>query len=243
VDWWQVVLIILVSIIIGLLAGYLLSYLIVTLILKKPFTMPFIKRAMAPTTEEQLKFTTPDLFIELIKKPVAVEQLTREQTRRAAEEARKTREVEEETKKEAERLAKEQARRIAEEARETREAEERVGKEALAAEGPLESIMPGIVAEIESNYRIASEPWTGQLLSFQTGVWDVSPNKVNALPADLQEDLTQAYADIRLANSIVWLSTELGRRSSNLDENYTKLCISITTRFERIVPLLKQSGS
>ena len=80
------------------------------------------------------------------------------------------------------------------------------------------------------------------MLSFQTHAWDTSQDEVHKLPANVREDLTQAYVDMRLANSIVWLSTELGRRSQNLDENYIKLCTSIAVRLDRITLLLKWTG-
>ncbi len=109
-------------------------------------------------------------------------------------------------------------------------------------EEQLKPTASDLSAEVESNRRTATEPWTGKLLPFETSVWDTSGDKVHTLPANLREDLTQAYADMRLANSIVWLSTELGRRSENLDENYMKLCTDIAAKLKRITPLLKQSG-
>ncbi len=109
-------------------------------------------------------------------------------------------------------------------------------------EEPQEPIVPELVAEVENNHRIATKPWTGELLPFQTGVWDTSPDKVHILPANLQEALTETYTDMRLANSIVWLSTELGRRSQDLDESYMKLCANIAAMLDKVVPLLKQPG-
>ena len=98
-------------------------------------------------------------------------------------------------------------------------------------------------AEIEKNRTIASERWNGQFLPFHTHAWEARQDGVPMLPANLREDITQAYVDIRLANSVVWLSTQLGCRSQNLDEKYTQLCANIATRFDRIMPLLKHSGS
>ena len=238
-DWWQIALIILVSIIAGLLVGYLLSYLIITQLLKKPFVR---KREPATVVEEPLKSTVPNLLTELIKKRETTEQLTKEQAKREAEEVRKAREIEKQARKEAELQAKEQARREAEEAKRAREAEKQEGKEAAVVEEPQEPIVPELVAEVENNHRIATEPWTGELLPFQTGVWDTSPDKVHILPANLREALVETYTDIRLANSIVWLSTELGRRTHNLDENYMKLRTNIAERLDRIKPLLEQLG-
>ena len=115
-------------------------------------------------------------------------------------------------------------------------------KEAAVVEEPLESVAPNLVTEVRNNRRIVTEPWAGKLLPFQTHVWDTSQGEVYKLPGNLREDLTQAYVDMRLANSIVWLSMELGRRSHNLDENYMKLCANIAVRLDRITPLLKWSG-
>ena len=267
-DWWQIALIILVSIIAGLLVGYLLSYLIITQLLKKPFVR---KRETATVVEEPLKSTVPNLLTELIKKRETTEQLTKQQAKREAEEVRRAREIEKQAGKEAELQAKQQAKREAEEVRKTREAEKQAGKEAelqakeqarrepeeakrareaekqerkeaAVVEEPQEPIVPELVAEVENNHRIATKPWTGELLPFQTGVWDTSPDKVHILPANLREALTETYTDMRLANSIVWLSTELGRRTHNLDENYMKLRTNIAERLDRIKPLLEQLG-
>jgi hypothetical protein len=108
-----------------------------------------------------------------------------------------------------------------------------------ASEKELRTASPDLLAEIENNHRIATQPWVGQLLSFQTSLWDTSQDEVHTWTTDLRDDLKQAYADMHLANSIVWLSTELGRRSQNLDENYIRLCTSVAARLARVVPLLK----
>lgn len=155
--WWQIVLIILVSIILGLLVGGLISYLIAQLS-KKPLLK---KRETTAAVEEQLKPNLPDLL-----------------------------------------------------------------------------------TEIESNRRVAAEPWSGNLLPFETQVCATSQDEVHRLPTKLRADLTKAYDDIRLANGIVWLSTELDRRSQNLDEYYVKLCTNIATTLDGVTtPLQKQSGN
>ncbi len=224
-DWWQIILIILSFIIVGLLVGYLLSYLIVTRVLKKPFQQPFIKklfqqlfiekRETTVVVEEPLTSTTSDLFAESLKKREITEQQAKE----------------------------EQAEREAEEVRRAGAPEEREQKEAPVVEEELTPTAPDLVTEVENNKRIAAEPWTGKLLLFQTHVWDKSSDEINTLPANLRQDLIQAYVDMRLANSIVWMSTELGRRSPNLDENYRKMCTNIGARLDVIAPSLKQSAN
>ena len=209
-DWWQIGLIILVSIIIGLLVGYLLSYFVIILHRKKPF---FKKHETSKVIGEPLKFAMPNPLAGSIKKRVATDQQVKEQTRIEAEEARRVRET----------------------AKQTRE-------EGAVIKEPRESIVSNLVAEIENNYRIASEPWTDKLTPFQTVVWDTIKSKIHILPANVQKVLAETYTDIRLANSIVWLSTDLGRRSHNLDDNYTKLCTTIAERLGKIKPLLEQLG-
>ncbi len=189
------------------------------------------------------------------------EQIAREITQRGAEATRKARELEEITRKEAEQQARESARKeIEEKARKEAEqrARETAQKEAEAVKQAPETDRekpekvpvggennkidtPGLLAEVENNRMLANEPWTGKLIPFQTYVWNTNPAELNTLPASLREEMAQAYSDIQLANSIVWLATELGRRSPSLDENYMKLCTNIAARLETIEPLLKQS--
>jgi hypothetical protein len=107
---------------------------------------------------------------------------------------------------------------------------------------PATSVASGLFAEIEADYKTATQPWAGKLTSFQTQVWDSNSDGAHSLSPSIREGLTQAYADMRLANSIVWLSTELGRRSASLDESYVKLCATIADRLGRAMPLLKQSS-
>ncbi len=99
-----------------------------------------------------------------------------------------------------------------------------------------------LLGEVKNNHKIATEPVADKLLSFQTQVWDARQYEFDRLPGNLREELTQIYLDIRLANSIVWLSTELGRRSHSLDENYIKLRTTIAERLDRIKPLIERLG-
>lgn len=113
-------------------------------------------------------------------------------------------------------------------------------KPTLVVEEQLKYTPPDLVEEIESNRKIATEPWTGKLLPFQTHMWDVLQDEVDKLPTNLQEGLVQVYLDIRLANSIARLSTEFGHRSRNLDESYMKVCTTIAERIDRLKPLIKR---
>jgi chemotaxis protein histidine kinase CheA len=346
VDWWQVILIILLFIIAGLVVGYLAGYLIVTRLLKKPFvvalpgqhsstsstrqaykpdTSGFISRItqifgkirpekekqtntakqetpqITEATKEIPKTAAPEFPTEPVKEKdkKIIEQQTRELIQKEAEEARRARLVQEREKKKAEQIAREIAQREAEAARKARELEEKNRREAEqqareSAQKEIEAARkaqeleeknrkeaeqraretaqreaeatrearetgkeeaekvtvggeqvkidtPGLLAEVENNRMLANEPWTGKLIPFQTYVWNTNPAELHTLPASLREDMAQAYSDIQLANSIVWLATELGRRSPSLDENYMKLCTNIAARLETIEPLLKQS--
>ncbi len=102
---------------------------------------------------------------------------------------------------------------------------------------PLSSLLE----EVETNLRIATEPWDGKLLPFQSSKWDALQSEVNKLPANLQEELSQAYVDIRLANSVVRLSTEFDHTTHDFNESYIKLRTSIAERLTKIKKLMEQS--
>lgn len=91
-----------------------------------------------------------------------------------------------------------------------------------------------LLAEIEHNHNIASHPLGEKLLPLETRVWETQQHEVDKLPANLRDELQQVYIDIRLVNNLVWLSTALERRSSDLDQTYTKLCNAIAERLDRV---------
>ena len=98
--------------------------------------------------------------------------------------------------------------------------------------------VPDLFVEIEHNRRVASAEWKGELQLFAMRAWDNRGDEVHSLPAEVRSELGEAYSDMALANSIVWLSTEMARRSPSLDESYIKLCSSIAERLNRIKPRL-----
>jgi hypothetical protein len=108
---------------------------------------------------------------------------------------------------------------------------------------PPKTTVPDLFAEIEDNRLIANQTRSGNLQAFQTKAWDTKRDEVNLLPVELREELTQAYFDMSLANSIVWLATEMGRRSSGMDESYLKLCTSIADRLNWLKSPLEQLRS
>lgn len=103
-----------------------------------------------------------------------------------------------------------------------------------------EFITADLIVEVNKNYKIATEHGINELLPFQTQRWDTNLYKVNELPVDLRQGLEQAYADMQLANLIVWWSIEFGRRTPDLNEKYMKLCNSIIERLDRLKPLIER---
>jgi hypothetical protein len=99
-----------------------------------------------------------------------------------------------------------------------------------------------LLAEVKQNRKIAAEPLGDNLLPFQTGVWDAHQYEVDRLSADLRDDLEQAYTDMRLANSLVWLSTEFSHRTPSLNDNYAKLRASIAERLDKINSLIEKTA-
>jgi hypothetical protein len=99
-----------------------------------------------------------------------------------------------------------------------------------------------LIAEIEYNRRLSSSEWTGELQPFQTNAWDNQGEDIHSLPAEVRNELSEAYSDMALANSITWLSIEMKRRSPSLDESYTRLRSSISERLNRAKPQLESNG-
>ncbi len=97
----------------------------------------------------------------------------------------------------------------------------------------VQSSAADLVAEVEANRRLATGAWNGKLQQFQTRAWDSRGDEVHELAPDLRDQLAEAYSDMSLANSIVWLATEMGRRSESLDDSYVKLRTSIAGRLDR----------
>ena len=97
-----------------------------------------------------------------------------------------------------------------------------------------ESSKSDIVKELEINLSIATTLWSDKLLPFQTSFWDSKHTEDEPLLTSHIQDLIQLYIDVGLANNIVWMSTEFGHRSKELDESYMKLCASIAGRIKEI---------
>lgn len=209
-DWWQILLIIVGSIISGLLVGILISYLI-SLLMKKPLS----KTATAAAEQPGAVFG----------------RLARRFTRSSTPEPQSAPAILTEP---AGPTVTAQPTPV-----QVNPPEEMVAEESVVPSGQTIDVATELLDEVEQNRRLAATPSKDKLVPFQTKVWDLYRDGLQTLPVNLREDLTQAYVDIRLANSIVWLSAELGRRSPNLDESYSKLCRNIATRLDRVRPQLK----
>ena len=98
------------------------------------------------------------------------------------------------------------------------------------ADNSKQSYKSNLFTELEINLTVATLPWTDKLLPFQTSVWDSKHGEGEPLMITHLYELIQLYVDIGLANNIVWLATELGHRSKELDESYIKLCKGIAER-------------
>jgi hypothetical protein len=92
-----------------------------------------------------------------------------------------------------------------------------------------------VYKELESNLDIATLPWNGKVTAFQTTAWDTDQAALGPELAVQRSEIAEVYIDIRLANNIVWISNEVGRKSSNLDESYKQLCSKIAERLDKII--------
>ncbi len=99
---------------------------------------------------------------------------------------------------------------------------------------PAKFPLPELLVEMEHNLKIVTEFSGDNLLPLQSNVWDAGRYLAHKLPVNLREQLVQVYSDIHLLNQIVRVSTELGYRSSFLDERYGKRVTTIAERLQRI---------
>ena len=107
-------------------------------------------------------------------------------------------------------------------------------KASSVAEEQPSLMMSDLLAEVKHNREIATRPLGDKLPPLETRVWDAHLYTVLELPANLRDDQEQVYIDIRLANSLVWLSTEFGRRTPDLNVNYVKLSAKIAEGLNKI---------
>jgi hypothetical protein len=96
-----------------------------------------------------------------------------------------------------------------------------------------------IYKELELNFKIAKTLGTGTLVPFQTNSWDSEQaNHIEPEFEEMRNEISEAYVDIRLANSVIWLSNEVGQRSSDLDKGYGQLCGKIAGQLKQILSSL-----
>jgi len=108
-----------------------------------------------------------------------------------------------------------------------------------AAQETPDLAVSSLFVEVKHNYEVATQPPGDKLSPLETSVWDKHFYEIEKLPPNVREDLEQVYIDIRLVNSLVWLSNEFGRRTPELERNYTRLCNNIIGRLDRIVQSLE----
>ena len=237
-DWWQIALIILAAIAAGLLVGGAVSYLITRFLNRssvkerEPAAMAWEPLQTAKTSPIRRFFNKffakKTEFPEVVTQEVAAQEIVAQEV--SAQET----------------IAQEVAAEPQPSYPPEPPANKTPPKKGETSEKAIEEptfTASGLLEEIEKNRRIASDalPSTGNLTPFETSMWDASRDGAHNLPSNFRDDVAQAYVDMRLANSIVWLSVELGRRSPNLDESYSKLCNNIANRLNRISPQLKQN--
>ena len=95
-----------------------------------------------------------------------------------------------------------------------------------------------LLSEIRTNLKIATTPWTGKPLRFETTKMDNNKGEFDSLISDYRADIREAYTDMAMANNIVWLVTDLGAGSKDLEDSYVKLCVKISERLSKLLQAL-----
>jgi hypothetical protein len=93
---------------------------------------------------------------------------------------------------------------------------------------PVKSQDYELMREVGDNLTIAAAAVKGKLVSFHSEIMYAHSSRLNALSSQVREDLSEAYKDIRLANTLVWLSRDMGRQSREMESGYLQLCNKIS---------------
>lgn len=168
----------------------------------------------------------------------AKEQAERLEQEKAEQEAqeRKMRDEREKMRLEAESLAKKESEQLA-----VKQAGGKASDKVLGAGSKAISEQTGkvlgddVLSEVSANLKIAKQSRIGQPEPFNTEVWDSKNSEISYLPVELRYELGEAYTDIRLANNIVWLVTEVGGASTDFKRSYEILCGKIAERLSGIL--------
>jgi hypothetical protein len=97
------------------------------------------------------------------------------------------------------------------------------------------SVNSDLAMELKTNLAVATTPWEDKLLPFQNKGWNAAHGRFEGLDVNVHQELIQLYADINLANHIVWMGNEIGHRTQDLNESYLKLRVSIANRINNVL--------
>ena len=92
-----------------------------------------------------------------------------------------------------------------------------------------------LLEEIDDNRKSARSSSGSKMIPLRTDVWDASQGIIRSMDPGLRRDLEAVYADIRLLNQLVWLSSEFHRSSRAILSRYADLSLAIAKSLDDIV--------
>jgi hypothetical protein len=124
------------------------------------------------------------------------------------------------------------------------DAEEKAEAESAPSLANLLASLPRteFVLEIESNLSTARAPQKDNLIAFQTRILEAESSRADSSRPELQKALKAAYTDMRLANTLISLSSATGHKRPEIYDSYLGLCSRIEERLERLTLSLASSG-
>jgi len=103
----------------------------------------------------------------------------------------------------------------------------------------LRGAMHSILVELETNLKVAKQPFTGRLVPFATEMWDYHKGGILELPKDTQTALHQVYIWVREANALVQSNLQLSYGLGYYNNEYQKKCTEIAKGAEEAIELLR----
>ena len=96
-----------------------------------------------------------------------------------------------------------------------------------------------ILVEVETNLKLAKEPFQNRLVPFVTSMWEVHKGEILALPRNLQDALYQVYVEIQMANALVQSDVRLDYGLGYYNEPYKEKSGKVAEKAEMAIKLLR----
>lgn len=102
----------------------------------------------------------------------------------------------------------------------------------------LRNAVHNILAEVETNLKLARHPWQDKIMPFIRSMWDAYSGHILGLSKDLRDGLHRLYVEVQMANALFELNLHLPHGSGYHNNAYREQCKKIVKEAEEAKRLL-----